>query len=97
MNDFSQVLTNLECYLECLRQDSACNRIPMREGRISEIGRSHVPLAQHELAEDKLYLIWRNGRLVIPELYALWNESLARLTEKMGPEYFGWVIQNHSC
>ena len=42
-------------------------------------GSSLEALSEHELAQEKLYLIWRGNYLTTPELVQIWADSLLRL------------------
>ena len=55
------------------------------------------PLSECEQAQEKLYLIWRSGRLRgDPLLVQFWANSLQRLDAEAGPlDYFAWLIRQH--
>ena len=61
----------------------------------SEAGSSSETLSEHELAQEKLYLIWRGDYLTTPELVQIWANSLYRLHEEGVLTYFDWLIQRH--
>ena len=50
-------------------------------------------LTEHELAQEKLYLIWRAGRLTCPLYVQMWADSLGRLQLEGECSYFCWLIQ----
>jgi hypothetical protein len=54
-------------------------------------------LTESEQAQEKLYLIWRSGRLSGDALLVqLWANSLERLEAETGPlDYFTWLLQRH--
>ena len=71
-----------------------------REARSSADRQSHgdaQSLTECERAEEKLYLIWRSGRLRgDPILLQLWANSLQRLSTEAGSlHYFPWLLQEN--
>ena len=61
----------------------------------SEAGSSSETLSEHELAQEKLYLIWRGNYLTTPELVQIWANSLFRLSQEGFCTYFDWLIQRN--
>ena len=59
------------------------------------VGNLSAGLSEHELAQEKLYLIWRGNYLTTPELVQIWANSLLRLHEEDYCTYFDWLVQNH--
>ena len=59
------------------------------------VGNLSADLSEHELAQEKLYLIWRCGYLSSPELVQIWADSLVRLTQEGYCTYFDWLVQTH--
>ena len=64
------------------------------EGDIS-VGNLSADLSEHELAQEKLYLIFRGNYLTTPELVEIWANSLLRLHEEDYCTYFDWLVQTH--
>ena len=65
-----------------------------REGN-SSFGNSSAGLSEHELAQEKLYLIWRGNYLTTVELVEIWANSLLRLHSEGYCTYFDWLVQPH--
>ena len=61
----------------------------------SSAGSSFEALSEHELAQEKLYLIFRGNYLTTPELVEIWANSLLRLHTEGFCEYFDWLVQRH--
>ena len=55
----------------------------------------YADLSEHELAQEKLYLIWRGNYLTTVELVEIWANSLLRLHSEGYCTYFDWLVQNH--
>ena len=49
-------------------------------------------LTEHERAQEKLFILWRSGR-VQAEHVAVWAASLARLQEEGSCEYLCWLFK----
>ena len=70
-------------------QSSSTGARPGTTGGLAE-------LTESEQAQEKLYLIWRSGRLRYPLLLQFWANSLQRLDVEAGPlDYFAWLIRQH--
>ena len=54
-----------------------------------------VALTEHERAQEKLYRIWRAGRLTTALHVEMWAESLKRLELEGGCRYFAWIMQRN--
>ena len=54
-------------------------------------------LTEHELAQERLYLIWRSGRLADKDtlLAQMWADSLVRLQLEGECSFFDWLVQRH--
>ena len=59
------------------------------------VGNLSADLSEHELAQEKLYLIFRGNYLTTPELVEIWANSLLRLSQEGFCMYFDWLVQNH--
>ena len=59
------------------------------------VGNLSADLSEHELAQEKLYLIWRGNYLTTVELVEIWANSLLRLHSEGYCTYFDWLVQNH--
>ena len=62
--------------------------------RGSEDQETRAELTEHELAQEKLYLIWRSGRVQATNV-AEWAASLTRLQAEGDCIYFAWLMRAH--
>ena len=55
-------------------------------------------VSEHELAQERMYLIWRSGRLANKDtlLAQMWGHSLDRLRGEGSMDYFVWLMQRNA-
>ena len=63
----------------------------MCESPRTGVGRGANFLSGHEIAQERLYRLWRAG-WVTEEFVQLWAESLARLQEEGDCDYLMWLL-----
>ena len=55
-------------------------------------GSSNCPISEHELAQERLYRLWRAG-WVTGVYVQLWAQSLERLQEEGDCDYLMWLLR----
>ena len=63
----------------------------VREGKDQT---TRAELTEHELAQEKMYLLWRSGRVQGADVTA-WARSLERLGAKAECSYLCWLFKTH--
>ena len=63
--------------------------------RAVEVPQTRAELTEHECAQEKLYLMWRSGRVRETNV-AEWAASLTRLQAEGNTDYFCWLMRTHA-